>query len=194
MSTPLNFSQRQKMNHLLQSAGLATLENAKELLAQVALGITDHYKFRSIIMKCEPERRRDCYESLKGFLRFEVKTLDQYETDARIEADVKQLPAVVDGKIVAYEDYNPTKKPLVRIAEEAIAARQREEAAKGLLELVCRRCTVAELFPAKSHKEALKLAEVKGWRPDGEKSDKALCPKCAPRPLNMKLSQRFSLQ
>lgn len=164
------------MNHLLQSAELATLENAKELLAQVALGINDHDKFLSIIMKCEPERRRDCYESLKGFLRFEVKTLDQYETDARIEAEAKQLPAMVDGKIVSYEDYNPTKKPLVRLAEEAIAARQREETAKGLLELVCRRCTVAELFPAKSHKEALKLAEVKGWRPDDKK---ALCPKCS---------------
>ena len=170
--------QRKAINHRLNMAGLASLDDPRALLNQVALGITSHEKFRAVLLKCEPEQRQNCYEALKDRLPFEARSLESYIIEGKQEAEAQKLPVFDSstGKLMNFEDYNPTAKPLERLAQEAIEAREREEAAKGSLEMVCRRCTRAETFPAKNRGMALKAAEIKGWRPDG---DKALCPKCA---------------
>lgn len=173
---------RKAINHRLNMAGLASLSDPGALLSQVALGITTHEKFRSVLLKCEPEQRYNCYHSLRHRLKFEAKSLDTYIMEGKQEAEALRLPVYdhATGKLREFDAPGPLN--LNAMAERAIKAREAEETAKGSLELVCRRCTLAEIFPGKTRGEALKKAEIKGWRPDGV-TDKALCPKCAPRQI-----------
>lgn len=180
MLTP---TQKRKLNHQLNSAGLASLANPRDLLAQLALGIRTHKQFRDVLMKVVPEERYNCYMSLKSFIHFEVKSLDEYISDARREADADKLPAAdpITGALTAYEDYNPTRKPLERLAEEAIATAERERTANQRLELTCRKCTFVEYFFGPDRIQPYADARSKGWTFEGNgKDQKALCPKCTP--------------
>jgi hypothetical protein len=175
MLTP---TQKCKLNHQLNSAGLASIENPRDLLAQLALGIRTHKQFRDLLMKVVPEERTNCYNSLKPFIHFEVKSLSDYLADARTEADADNP---VTGALTAYEDYNPTRKPLERLAEEAIALREREDNAKQRLELTCKKCTFVDYFFGQDRLQPYADAKSKGWsfeKIDGK--EKALCPKCTP--------------
>lgn len=150
-------------------------------MSQVALGITSHDKFRNLLLKVEPQERYNCYHSLKSRLRFEAKPLETYIMEGRMQADAEKLPTYdhETGTVRDYSDPGPIN--LNALAEKAIREREAEEIAKGSLEMVCRRCTYAEVFPGKTRGHALRAAELKGWRPDAV-TDKALCPKCAPKP------------
>lgn len=175
--------QKLSLNHRLNMAGLASLEDPAALLSQVALGITDHDKFRQLLLKCEPDQRYGCYYSLAPRLKFEPKPLETYIIEGKQQAEKEQLP-VYDhdtGKISPFG--TPVGLNINALAEKAIKARELEEVAKGSLELVCRRCTLAEIFPAVTRGQALKAAEVKGWRPDVV-TDKAICPKCSPKQIH----------
>lgn len=171
------------ISHALSQVGLAGLADPNALLSQVALGITNHAKFSAVLLKCEPEERANCYLALKNRLSFEPKPLEIYVMEGKQEAERLKLP-VFDSATGTVRDYDAVEPLNINaMAEKAIARRDAEETAKGSLELVCRRCTFAENFPAKRRSEGLRAAEIKGWRPDGI-TDKALCPKCAPKNVN----------
>jgi len=186
--------QRKAINHKLNMAGLASLENPDALLSQVALGITDHDKFRSLLLKCEPDQRYNCYYSLKHRLRFEAKPLETYIMEGKQQAERERLP-VYDHETGKLREFDaPAPLNINALAEKAIAQREAEENAKGRLALVCRRCTFEDYFFATTKVKAHEVAAEKGWyfeeiglhvrftKADGFKL-KALCPKCAPKQI-----------
>ena len=180
------FKERQKINHSLNKAGLASLENPRDLLSQIAMGIKTHRQFRSLLLTVTPDKRTECYESLKSRLLFTPKPLADYIIDGAEEAEALRLP-VADpetGKLTAFEDYHAKPKSLHEIAQEAIRRKEREDEAKGSLELVCKACTFSEVFPAKDRIQAYADAKRKNWtfQKDGEE-EKATCPKCSKKRL-----------
>lgn len=178
------------MNKQLSQAGLATLDDPRSLLAQIALGIKTHEQFRQLLSKVAPEDRSNCYHSLCSRLPFEPKPLDTYIAEARNQADAEKLPTfdADTGKITEYGAVGPVN--LNALAAKAIAQREAEENAKGRLNLVCRRCTYEGYFFAKTKKEAHEVAAEEGWyfeetglhvrfsKAAGFKL-KALCPNCS---------------
>lgn len=170
------------INHKLNMAGLASLEDPRALLSQVAMGIKDHDKFRAVLLKCEPEERQNCYSALRSRLPFEPKPLETYIMEGKQEAERQKLPVFADGKLMNFEDYNPTRKSLHELAEKAIADRMHADEAKGSLELVCRKCTVSNIIAAKDRKTAYSLAKSQGWTFEMfNEIERALCKKCSPR-------------
>jgi len=83
----LSFSEKKKLNRMLGNAGLSQLDDPRGLCAQIALTITSHRDFRRILSKCSGKDRVDCYNSLRGFIRFPVKPLDSYLIEIKQEAE-----------------------------------------------------------------------------------------------------------
>lgn len=176
------FKQRQTINKSLNELGLASLEDPRGLLNQIAFLIQNHQQFRSLLLSVEPHKRTECYESIKPRLSFEAKPLADYIIDAQQDAEAQKLPVwdQAAGKLIAFDDYHTKPKSLHELAQQAIATREKEEKAKGRLELVCRRCTFTENFPAISPQQSYKGATLKGWAFERKgKEEKALCPKCS---------------
>ena len=176
------FLLRQKINKGLNQIGLAGLDDPRGLLNQVAFLIQNHQQFRSLLLSVEPAKRTECYESLKPRLKFEAKPLADYIIDAQQEAEAKKLPVWDQAaqKLIAFDDFHHKPKSLHELAQEAIAKAEKEQKAKGRLELVCRRCTFTEDFPSTSPQQSYRDAREKGWAFERVKGkDKALCPNCS---------------
>ncbi len=171
------------INHELKKMGLATLGEAGALMSQLAMFVRDENHFRSLLNACDPEDRRDMYESLRPNLRFELKPLDVYVAEMAIDAARRQLPTIgPDGGLVAYKP-----PPEIRIddalATDAIAA----DIAKYRLHVVCVVCTAEDTFSGITQEDAVKAAREYGWRMGFKRVDVAdpfsreqveVCPKC----------------
>ena len=175
MLTPLR---KRIMNHRLQLNGLATLDQPRELLEQLALGIRSHDDFRKLLLTVEPDKRQDCYQSLCGRLSFEAKPLEDYIIEGKQIAENRQLPE--------WDDITKQIKDHGSAASEAACNRAVAKAAADAqkmpnLVLECRRCTKIEAFRAVSRRDAWKSAKEVGWKQEklGLKVT-ALCPACAP--------------
>jgi hypothetical protein len=186
----VTLKQRQKINHELKTLGFGGLED-RNLYAQIATLYTTHESFRGLLMSTAPDERRIAYEALRGHLCFTAKPLDQYEREIKEKAEREQW-AVWNG--TAYPspfkpgEIESDEYKLNRVASEAIEAAEHEKA-KGVLELVCLKCTVAEYFPAPKRKEAVKVAHDAGWRWDERNGTKrTYCPKHVPGRATMKLT------
>lgn len=178
--------ERKTVNHKLSMAGLASLAEPRALLSQVAMGIKTHDQFRQLLAKVSPEDRPNCYNSLANRLCFVPKPLDNYIAEARNQADAERLPTfdAETGKISEYGAVGPLN--INAMAEKAIIQREKEERAKGSLELVCTNCTFSELFPGINQEQSYQDAGIKGWtfeldsNVDGPQ-EIARCPKCSKR-------------
>lgn len=171
-------------NRLLGQLGMATLEDPRGLLNQVAYLIGDEDTFRRLLMKLDPPQRRDCYESLKARLPFEAKPLEHYINQAKETAEHLQLPTYnpETGQLTAYKPAEITVDP-VKAAEAAIA----EMNSKQKLWLVCSKCTREQVFHGETQVDAIIAARKVGWYYDRE-LDREICPKCpAPRPELVKV-------
>ena len=169
--------QRKAINHKLNMAGLASLENPDALLSQVALGINDHDKFRSLLLKCEPDQRYNCYYSLKHRLRFEAKPLETYIMEGKQQAEREKLP-VYDHETGKLREFDaPAPLNINALAERAIMAAERERNARGHLEVTCLYCRFTAVFAGRSRTEAWKIAIAAGWRRNAVTGTQS-CPKC----------------
>lgn len=96
--------ERLEINQFLGRRGLATLDDPRGLVTQMAFLIQDHEHLRSMLIRCEPEHRRDMYESLKPHLRFEAKPLDVYIAEGQQDAERRQLPTLgPNGELVPFK-------------------------------------------------------------------------------------------
>ena len=96
--------ERLEINQFLGRRGLATLDDPRGLVTQVAFLIQNHDHLRSMLIRCEPEHRRDMYESLKPHLRFEAKPLDVYIAEGQADAERRQLPTLgPNGELVPFK-------------------------------------------------------------------------------------------
>ena len=70
----------------------------------VAYMIDTHEEFRSWLISCEPEERGHMYNALAPNLRFKARTLEEYLTEARADAEARQLPVQAeDGTLKEYQ-------------------------------------------------------------------------------------------
>lgn len=157
--------ERQQINHKLKKLGFGGLDDPN-IFAQIAVLYRTHDSFRGLLMSTAPDQRRIAYEALKPHLLFAAKPLDVYEREIKEKAEREQWD-VWDGSVypkpfkvgeVESEEYK-----LQKLASEAIQQAQHEKAG-GKLELVCLKCTAQQFFPAKTRKEAERLAQSDGWR------------------------------
>ena len=168
-------AEQRVMNRLLTAAGLGKLDEPARLLPELACYVRDHEHFRSLLMGCEPQLRYGMYASMRPYLRFRPKALDEYLADAAADAEARQLPTVdADG------NFHPYIPPSIgedrQVAQAAVAAAFAGEH----LELVCRKCTRQRIFSGINRAEAIFNARNAGWAYDENSDGKAfeICPEC----------------
>lgn len=179
MSQHVTLDERQKINHKLKKIGFGGLDDVN-IIQQIATLYPNHDSFRGLLMATRPDQRRIAYESLRPHLAFVPKPLDVYEQETKLRAEKEQwdvidhnnphFPRAFQPGEVESEEYR-----LDRLATEAIQQNAHEK--HGGLELICTKCTKAELFRAKTRKEAEKDSHAAGWRSDGRKT---YCPEHIP--------------
>ena len=188
---PITLTARTRINHELKRIGFGGIDDAN-LCAQIATLYTTHDSFRGLLMSTMPDQRRIAYEALRSHLSFAVKPLDVYEREIHEKAEREQwdvihqdnphFPQPFKVGEVESDEYR-----LARLASEAIEANEHEKA-KGVLELVCTRCTLQGLFPAPKRKQALKAAHDAGWHWDERNGTKrTYCPDHVPGRASMRL-------
>lgn len=165
---------RSQINRLLQSNGLGRLEEGAALMSQLGFLVRDHDHFRSMLITCPLDQRRNMYESLRSYLRFPAKPLDVYESEAAADAEARQLPIqAADGTL---KPFNPPELHSdTEIAQFAVD----EAMAKKRLVLVCRKCTREEVFVGQRKADVVYDARNAGWVYDeNEGVSYEICPDC----------------
>jgi hypothetical protein len=143
-------SERAEVNRFLAKHGFGLLSD-KGLMPQLALCIEDETTLKRILNLTTPEERTTCYESLRPFLRFNVRPLDVLLSEIAMDAEIRQLPVIRDDG--SFRAFNV---PEVQTAvDKAVAT--------GTLELNCHRCLKFEAIPAISRAFGEELAREKGW-------------------------------
>lgn len=163
---------RHSINRYLGNRGLSTLEDPHGLVAQLGFLIEDHDHFRRALLKCEPDERRNMFESLRPHLSFEPKPLDVYIAEAGAEAEAQQLPTVdAEGKFHAYRPADI--RTIERVVDETLSANHLH------LSVTCRKCTVVATFHGHSRREVVEKLRSAGWTWDEIKGDGLeICPEC----------------
>jgi len=174
----MSLRERSKVDHELRRLGFGGLDDPN-LNMQIAFCIRDHAHLRSQLFSVDAEQRRHAYHALAPHLRFAPKPLDVYESEMKEMAEKMRLPTF-DGS--AYpKEFSDTR--ISELAQEAIKQNAHEK--DGGLELVCARCTFAQVFRAPLRKTAEQEGQRAGWRSDGVKN---WCPKHVPTRLAMTLT------
>jgi hypothetical protein len=171
--------ERQKLNQAMAKQGLATLDDPRGFLNQTAFIIQNHVMFRRLLTTVEPQHRQECYDALSAKLSFKPKPLDVYLAEAGEIAEREQWD-IIDSR--TGEIKSAAAAHIDTLAQQAIRQNKKAEQAKGSLELVCKRCTVAAYFLAMKREQAYEEAQSDGWTFEiaGEE-EKAICPKCSIR-------------
>lgn len=170
---------RKRVDHELKRLGFGGLDDPN-LIPQIAFFIKNHEQFMKQLHSVKPPERRHAYNALRPHLRFPAKPLDVYEAEMKDFADRQQLP-IFDGSVYG-KPYKTAEVRLREVAEEALAQNHHEK--HGGLTVACSKCKVAQIFRAKTHKEAERAAHEAGWRSDGQK---AYCPEHVPSRCTMSL-------
>ena len=188
---PVSLDQRQKINHELKKCGFGGIDDPN-LFAQIALLYTTHDSFRGLLMSTMPDQRRIAYEAIRPHLCFVAKPLDVYEREIHEKAEREQWDVIHKDnphwpQPFKVSEIETDEYKLQKVAQEAIETCEWEKA-KGVLEMVCRTCLVAEHFPAAKRREAVKRAHDEGWRWDERNgSTHTFCPHHVPGRATMKL-------
>lgn len=167
---------RVKINNALGRRGLATLEKPQALLAQLAFCVKTHQQFRQLLAKVEIDKKRECYEQMRPYLRFEAKPLDVYIAEMGHEAEKQQLPTINENHEIV--PYTPGEIGLRAKATEAIHAGAAWEKTGKSLVLTCAKCTRQSEFFGETLVEAITFARMAGWVYEKEPKEREICPKC----------------
>lgn len=182
----LSKAERDQANHHLKKHGFGGLDD-RNILDQLALMVRDHKHFRSVLMTTNPLERKACYDSLAPRLMFKAKPLEDYIAEAKLDAEIRQLPNY-DPKtlqVTPFEvpeirtkpDITPEVVKLAEKAEEAIKTEDESQAWTGSLELVCTRCTFSDVIPGRNSYMASVNADVRGWT--SPRKGTVYCPDCS---------------
>lgn len=164
-------AQRSSIDKVLMAHGLGRLRDGAGLVAQLAYLTRDHDHFRSLLNRCEPTERRNMYEAMRPYLRFDPKPLDVYISELAMDAEARQLPTIGEGgKFVPYSG----APEIVSEAQDALD----EGLAKGHLTLTCRKCTRTETFAGYDKADAVKKAREAGWIYSALGEGVEICPDC----------------
>ena len=156
---------------MLRDRGLAQLEEPGLLCHQLGYFVRDHEHFRSLLATCDPETRRDMYDSLSPYLRFPAKPLEDYMMATKAKAEAEQLPQW-NETTQTYQAYRP---PEVRSLEQILTA----AVANYALTVTCRRCTRTKTFFGIRKADAVAALREAGWTWNELNGDACeICPEC----------------
>jgi hypothetical protein len=166
------------VNRLLRANGLPTLDQAETIWVELAPLVRDHDHFRSLLVSCQPEIRKDMYEALAPKLRFEAWPLDRYIAKAGEIAEREQLMS-----------WDPEKQQLsaFKIPEVGLKKRAELAIAHRTVTMTCARCTKEESFGGATRVACIKSARDAGWVYHDERE---YCPGC-PKPAAAKGTVEF---
>lgn len=168
------------INRVLGRLGLSSLDSPSGLAAQFGSLIRDHDHFRSLLVTCEPEERRNMYEALAPNLRFKAKPLVDYMIEAKSQAEREQLPEWdhADGTFKAFQVPDIRTIASEQDFEADINTIISADLAKHVLMLVCKKCTREEKFTGLNRAEAVQKARDAGWVYSALGEGIEICPKC----------------
>lgn len=187
----VSLEERAKINHQLKKLGFGGI-NDPNLFAQIGTLYKTHNSLRGLLMSTRPDQRRIAYEAIKPHLCFVAKPLDVYEREIHEKAEREQWPVIERDnphfpRPFRVQEVESEEYRIEHLAQDAI--RQTEHEKQGGLELICTHCTVANLFRAKTRKDAEKEAQAEGWRwAERNGVTKTYCPKHVPGRLTMTLT------
>lgn len=188
---PIPLTERTKISHELKKLGFGGIDDAN-LFAQIATLYRTHDSFRGLLMSTAPNQRNIAYNAIRPHLCFTPKPLDVYEREIHEKAEREQWDVIHKDnphwpQPFKVSEIESDEYKLEKLAQEAIEAETHAKA-KGILELVCTRCTVAGQFPAQTRAQARKAAHSEGWR-WAEKNGvtKTYCPAHVPGRCTMTL-------
>jgi len=99
----MNRALRRRINQTLGEHGLGQLDHPG-LVNQLAYLVRDDEHFKSLLIACEPSERGHMFAAMAPNLRFKPKTLDQYLTEARQDAEARRLPLQAeDGTLKEFQ-------------------------------------------------------------------------------------------
>ena len=99
----MNQQVQKRINRMLGEYGLGQLDSPG-LVGQLAYLVRDHDHFRSLLLVAEPHQRSLMYDAMAPNLRFKARTLEQYLTEAREDAEARQLPIQAeDGTLKPFQ-------------------------------------------------------------------------------------------
>jgi len=171
--------QRREINQLLGAHGFGQLDD-RGLIPQLAYCVRDHDHFRDLLKVCDPLERKNMYESLRPYLRFQAKPLDVYIAEAGAEAERRQLPRW-DSASQTFSEFKvpEVSTTLAEHAERAIHNQDCWEKTKHSLVLTCAKCTFTQEFFGETLVAAALEARKAGWVYDElEGKPREICPKC----------------
>jgi hypothetical protein len=188
---PITLNERTRINHELKKLGFGGLNDANTI-QQIATLYRTHDSFRGLLMSTAPDQRNIAYNALRPHLCFVPKPLDVYEREIHEKAEREQWDVIHKDnphwpQPFKVGEVETDEYRLEKAAQEAIEAKEHEKA-KGVVSLICTRCTVEGRFPAQTKKLALKKAHEDGWR-WAEKNgvQKTYCPSHVPGRATMTL-------
>ena len=177
------------INRMLQSHGLGKLDEPG-MLPALGFLVQDHEHFRSLLARCEPEKRVDMYNCLAAYTRFPAKPLDVYMAETAEKAERMQLPTVqADGNF----KFDPAVTPEFGERKEDVAAAVEKVKdiqgaqfgvdsafAKHRLMCTCRSCTKQAVFIGDTKDDCVWNAIQAGWVHYFNANGKAvdICPNC----------------
>jgi hypothetical protein len=192
----LSKSERAQANHHLKSHGFGGLDD-RNIMDQLALMVRDHKHFRSVLMTTNPLERKACYDSLAPRLNFKAKPLEDYIAEAKLDAEIRQLPNYdpktlqvrpfevpevhTDGFLEREEMEQPeiseSQIKLTDAANWAINADLNKEAGLSQLILTCTECGIVDEFWGRTAYLQTVNADSKGWK--SPRKGEVLCPNCS---------------
>jgi hypothetical protein len=161
----MNRQPKKLINDYLGGFGLATLDDPRGMVQQLGFLIRDDDHFRQLLLKCIPEERHNMYESLRPYLRFPARPLEDYIIEGKQDAEARQLPTVdAEGNFHPYSV--PETQTPAPVAEDDAGAQAavNEAFAKQRLWLVCSRCTAEAVFTGDTRTDAFCNARLAGWK------------------------------
>jgi hypothetical protein len=170
------------INRMLQSHGLGKLDEAG-MIPALGFLVQDHEHLRSLLARCEPEKRADMYNCLAANTRFPAHPLDWYMAQTAEKAANQHLPTLEpDG---SYK-FDPTVTPEFGDIPEAsvspaagasfiAAAIEKVKDIQGAqfgvdtafskhtLTTTCRSCTKQDVFVGATKDDCVQAAHRAGW-------------------------------
>jgi hypothetical protein len=133
------------------------------VVGALARQVEDHTHFMELLRACEPALRREMYESMRPYLRFPAKPLEDYIIASKAHAEAAELPVIDERGFL-----HPYSTPA--IVTEVMPAME--------LWAKCSKCGKEGIFAGASIPHAIHAMRNSGWAYDETGQQKHLCPEC----------------
>lgn len=151
--------ERRKLENKMMVMGLTNMSDPN-LIKQLAVLISDHEFLSGMLGACDVEKRREMYEALKPYLRFQAFPLEHYMDRIKEKA----------GNIASREK-------AIEVGDKVFQEVTQDQSTGVVVGLTCFKCTGFQEFYGETIVEAVISARENGWVRDVVRGAE-ICPKC----------------